>query len=45
VRDLAGLRPALQRAFDSGVAAVVNVETDPAVLSELLRAMVGMGIM
>ena len=45
VRDLAELRPALQRAFDSGVAAVVNVETDPAVLSDLLRAMVGMGIM
>jgi acetolactate synthase-1/2/3 large subunit len=45
VRDLAALRPALQRALDSGVAAVVNVETDPAVLSELLRAMVQMGIM
>lgn len=37
VTRLDQLRPALQRALDSGRPAVVNVETDPGVLSELLR--------
>jgi acetolactate synthase-1/2/3 large subunit len=44
VTKLAELRPALARAFDSGKAAIVNVQTDPAVLSDLLRNLGSMGI-
>ena len=45
VRELGELRGALERALGSGVASIVNVETDPAAFSELLRAMVHLGIM
>jgi acetolactate synthase-1/2/3 large subunit len=44
VTKLAELRPALARAFDSGKAAILNVQTDPAVLSDLLRNLGSMGI-
>jgi thiamine pyrophosphate-dependent acetolactate synthase large subunit-like protein len=44
VRTLAELRPALERSFASGTAAIVNVETDPEVLSDLLRNLGSMGI-
>jgi acetolactate synthase-1/2/3 large subunit len=37
VEQLAGLRPALERSLASGVCSVIDVRTDPAVLSELLR--------
>ncbi len=45
VRDIVELRPALDRALESRVAAVVNVETDPAVVSELLVTMMQLGVM
>lgn len=45
VTRLDELRPALRRALDSGLPAVVNVETDPAVLSELLRNIGQLGLM
>jgi acetolactate synthase-1/2/3 large subunit len=45
VRTISELRPALDRALASGLPAVVNVQTDPAVMSQLLRMMVRMGIM
>jgi acetolactate synthase-1/2/3 large subunit len=45
VTSLDQLRPALGRALDSGRPAVINVETDPAVLSELLRSIGQMGLM
>ena len=45
VRRLTDLRPALDRALQSGVPAVVNVETDPAVVSELLVTMMQLGVM
>jgi acetolactate synthase-1/2/3 large subunit len=44
VKRLPELRPALARAFESGKAAIVNVETDPGVLSDLLRNLGDMGI-
>ena len=44
VTQLAALRPRSARAFDSGKAAIVNVQTDPAVLSDLLRNLGSMGI-
>jgi acetolactate synthase-1/2/3 large subunit len=44
VTRLEELRPALARAFESGTAAIVNVETDPGVLSDLLRNLGAMGI-
>jgi acetolactate synthase-1/2/3 large subunit len=44
VTRLPELRPALARAFESGKAAIVDVETDPAVLSDLLRNLGEMGI-
>lgn len=39
------LRPALERSLASGTAAVINVETDPGVLSDLLRMVGQMGLM
>jgi acetolactate synthase-1/2/3 large subunit len=44
VTRLDQLRPALARACESGRAAIVNVQTDPAVLSDLLRNLGSMGI-
>jgi acetolactate synthase-1/2/3 large subunit len=45
VRRLDELRPALGRAYESGRPAVVDVETDPAVLSALLRIVTEMSLM
>jgi len=45
VSELDELRPALKRCLDAGVASVINVRTDPAVLSELLRNMGALGLM
>ena len=45
VEHLAGLRPALERAASAAVAALIDVRTDPDVLSALLRAMTAVGIM
>ena len=42
---VADLRPALDRAAAAGVPALVDVPTDPEVLSALLRAMMSIGIM
>ncbi|MBV9101062.1 MAG: thiamine pyrophosphate-binding protein [Candidatus Dormibacteraeota bacterium] len=39
------LRPALDRAFDSGRCTVIDVTTDPTVLAELLRIMGSAGLM
>ena len=44
VTALHELRPALDRALASGVAAIINVQTDPEVLSDLLRNLGDMGI-
>jgi acetolactate synthase-1/2/3 large subunit len=44
VARLGELRPALERAFASGKAALIDVETDPGVLSDLLRNLGEMGI-
>jgi len=44
VTRLDELRPALDRALASGKAAVINVQTDPEVLSDLLRNLGQMGI-
>lgn len=44
VTALEQLRPALDRALASGVAAIINVQTDPEVLSDLLRNLGDMGI-
>jgi acetolactate synthase-1/2/3 large subunit len=45
VEKLAELRPALERAAGAGAPALVDVRTDPDVLSALLRAMMRVGIM
>lgn len=45
VTSLEDLRPALERSLASGGPAVVNVETDPGVLSELLRNLASLGLM
>jgi acetolactate synthase-1/2/3 large subunit len=45
VTRLDQLRPALERSLAAGTAAVVNVETDPAVLSDLLRMVGQMSLM
>ena len=45
VERLADLRPALERAASAGVPALIDVRTDPDVLSALLRAMMMVGIM
>jgi len=39
------VRPALEKAVDSGSVAVVNVRTDPAVVSEILRGIGQLGVM
>jgi acetolactate synthase-1/2/3 large subunit len=44
VTRLEELRPALERSFASGKAAIINVETDSEVLSDLLRNLGQMGI-
>jgi len=45
VERIADLRPALQRAANAGIPALIDVRTDPDVLSALLRAMMRVGIM
>jgi acetolactate synthase-1/2/3 large subunit len=45
VERLDQLRPALERSLASGTAAVVNVETDPTVLSDLMRMVGQMSLM
>jgi acetolactate synthase-1/2/3 large subunit len=45
VERFADLRPALERAAAAGVPALIDVRTDPDVLSALLRAMMMVGIM
>jgi thiamine pyrophosphate-dependent acetolactate synthase large subunit-like protein len=45
IESLDELRPALKRALDSGESTVINVATDPEVLSELLRNLGQLGIM
>jgi thiamine pyrophosphate-dependent acetolactate synthase large subunit-like protein len=39
------VRPALEKAIDSGRVAVVNVRTDPTVVSEILRGIGQLGVM
>ena len=39
------VRPALERAAESGTVAVVNVLTDPDVMSDLMKNLGGMGVM
>lgn len=45
VTELSELQPALERAIGCGVPAVVNVETDAEVLSDLMRLMGQLGVM
>jgi acetolactate synthase-1/2/3 large subunit len=45
VDGIGGLRPALQRAAAAGVPALIDVSTDPDVISPLLGAMMSLGIM
>ena len=45
VERLETLRPALERAINSGVCSVIDVATDPAVISELLRVVAQLGLM
>ncbi len=45
VERLEDLRPALDRAIDSGVCSVIDVPTDPTVVSELLRMVAQLGLM
>jgi acetolactate synthase-1/2/3 large subunit len=45
VTSLDELRPALRRSLDSGLPSVVNVQTDPEILSELLRNLGQLGLM
>jgi acetolactate synthase-1/2/3 large subunit len=45
VEQLSDLRPALERAASAGGPALIDVRTDPDVLSALLRAMMMVGIM
>jgi acetolactate synthase-1/2/3 large subunit len=45
VERLAELRPALERCLDSGLCSVIDVPTDPAVVSELLRMVAQLGLM
>jgi acetolactate synthase-1/2/3 large subunit len=45
VEQIGDLRPALERAASAGVPALIDVRTDPDVLSALLRAMMRVGIM
>jgi acetolactate synthase-1/2/3 large subunit len=41
VEDAAGLLPAIERAFESGRPACINVQTDPSVIAPITLAMVG----
>jgi acetolactate synthase-1/2/3 large subunit len=45
VETLAELRPALDRSLESGVCSVIDVRTDPSVISELLRMVAQLGLM
>jgi acetolactate synthase I/II/III large subunit len=45
VESMAEFGPALERAFGSDVCTVIDVATDPAVLSELLRMVASLGLM
>jgi len=45
VEHLEELGPALERSVASGVCSVIDVQTDPAVLSELLRMVAQLGLM
>jgi acetolactate synthase-1/2/3 large subunit len=45
VERLEALRPALERSLASGVCSVIDVQTDPAVISELLRMVAQLGLM
>jgi acetolactate synthase-1/2/3 large subunit len=45
VERLDELRPALERSLASGVCSVIDVQTDPAVISELLRMVAQLGLM
>ncbi|HVC41762.1 MAG TPA: thiamine pyrophosphate-binding protein [Candidatus Saccharimonadales bacterium] len=45
VERLADLEPALERSIDSGLCSVIDVQTDPAVISELLRMVAQLGLM
>jgi acetolactate synthase-1/2/3 large subunit len=45
VERLDELRPALERSIDSGVCSVIDVQTDPTVISELLRMVAQLGLM
>jgi acetolactate synthase I/II/III large subunit len=45
VERLDDLRPALERSIDSGVCSVIDVQTDPSVISELLRMVAQLGLM
>ncbi len=45
VEQLEDLRPAVDRAIDSGVCSVIDVPTDPTVVSALLRMVAQLGLM
>ncbi len=45
VERLDDLRPSLERSIDSGVCSVIDVQTDPSVISELLRMVAQLGLM
>jgi acetolactate synthase-1/2/3 large subunit len=45
VERLEELAPALDRSIDSGVCSVIDVQTDPDVVSELLRMVAQLGLM
>jgi acetolactate synthase-1/2/3 large subunit len=45
VERLDELRPAIDRSLESGVCSVIDVRTDPAVVSELLRMVAQLGLM
>jgi acetolactate synthase I/II/III large subunit len=45
VTELGQLRPALERSLAGGRCAVIDVDTDPSVLSELLRMVATLGLM
>jgi acetolactate synthase-1/2/3 large subunit len=45
VERLEDLVPALDRAIDSGICSVIDVQTDPGVVSELLRMVAQLGLM
>jgi acetolactate synthase-1/2/3 large subunit len=45
VERLEDLVPALDRAIESGICSVIDVQTDPGVVSELLRMVAQLGLM